>query len=236
MQFGLVDGASIVKGPEMVCEMSRHSYTLPDLETDQCDAFLRCEKGLITQEICEDGLVYHMSDNLCDMPQRVDCSGRSRLQPPKGFYSFPKWKLFLWFLKIENLNINYIIGSGNCPRLNGLYPHSEFCDQYYFCRIGIPLLITCPTGLVYDLKAGVCQYPDEALRDGCMPEEVLGFKCPANFTNNPSLPFGDHVRYAKPDDCRYFFKCLKNGYPRLGGCEVGVRKIIFLSLYNFWTN
>lgn len=108
LKFCLVDGASIVKGPEMVCEMSRHPYTLPDLETDQCDAFLRCEKGLITQELCEDGLVYHMSDNLCDMPQRVDCSGRSRLQPPKGFYSFPKRKLSLIFLKFTNLNIKYI--------------------------------------------------------------------------------------------------------------------------------
>lgn len=60
------------------------------------------------------------------MPQRVNCAGRERLQPPKG--------------------------SGNCPRLNGLYPHTEFCDQYYYCRMGIPLLITCPAGLVYDTK------------------------------------------------------------------------------------
>lgn len=61
------------------------------------------------------------------MPQRVNCTGRDRLQPPKG--------------------------SGNCPRLNGLYAHMEFCDQYYYCRMGIPLLITCPAGLVYDVKA-----------------------------------------------------------------------------------
>ena len=177
------------------CEMSRHPYTLPDTETDQCDAYLRCEAGRLSRELCDDGLVYHLRDNLCDMPQRVDCTGRSRLQPPKG--------------------------SGNCPRLNGIYPHAEFCDQYYFCRLGIPLLVTCPTGLVYDTKAAVCEFPDEAQRPGCMPNDVLGFTCPP-LPSSSSLPFGDHARYAKPDDCRYFFRCLKNGYPRLGGCEMGM--------------
>ena len=35
------------------------------------------------------------------------------------------------------------------------------------------------------------------------------------------MMFGDHLRFAKTDDCRYFYKCLKNGYPRLAGCELG---------------
>ena len=53
-----------------------------------------------------------------------------------------------------------------------------------------------------------------------MPEEVLGFICPP-ITNSTELTFGDHLRFPKQNDCRYFFKCLKNGYPRLGGCEQG---------------
>lgn len=66
------------------CEMSRHAYNVPDTKTDQCDAYLVCEQGRLRRELCEDGLVYHPRDNLCDMPQRVDCTGRERLQPPKG--------------------------------------------------------------------------------------------------------------------------------------------------------
>lgn len=69
-------------------------------------------------------------------------------------------------------------------------------------------------------QSGVCEFPDEAQRPGCMPEEVLGFTCPL-ITNTTQLTFGDHLRFPKKDDCRYFFKCLKNGYPRLGGCEQG---------------
>lgn len=108
------------------CEMSRNPYTIADFSSGQCDAYIRCERGETNFELCDDGFVYHPRDNLCDMPHRVNCTGREKLQSPKG--------------------------SGKCPRLNGLYAHSEFCDQYYYCRIGIPLLITCPTGLVYDVK------------------------------------------------------------------------------------
>ena len=118
----MTDGASFDKGNE--CEVSRVPYTMADPE--QCDAYFRCENGFLTSELCDDGLIYHDKDNLCDMPMRVDCGTRERMQPPRG--------------------------SGNCPRLNGLFQHSEFCDQYYFCRIGVPLLVTCPVGLVYDLK------------------------------------------------------------------------------------
>ena len=114
--------------------MSRHPYTMADIASGQCDAFIRCDHGDMTRELCDDGLVYHTRDNLCDMPQRVDCTGRERLQPPKG--------------------------SGNCPRLNGLYAHTEFCDQYYYCRIGLPLLITCPAGLVYDVKVIIDIFED----------------------------------------------------------------------------
>ena len=70
------------------------------------------------------------------------------------------------------------------------------------------------------MQAAVCEFPDLALRPGCMPEEVLGFVCPP-VINATDLVFGDHLRYAKEDDCRFFFKCMKNGFPRLGGCEMG---------------
>lgn len=71
------------------------------------------------------------------------------------------------------------------------------------------------------MQSGVCEFPDVALRPGCMPAEVLGFTCP-HAANATELTFGDHSRHPKPDDCRYFYKCLKNGHPRLGGCEVGL--------------
>lgn len=108
------------------CEKSRRPYTIPDLESGQCDMYIECERGQATSKLCEDGLVYHVTDNICDMPQRVDCRGRERLQPARGH--------------------------GNCPRLNGIFPSTEYCDQYYFCRAGIPLMVTCAAGLVYDVK------------------------------------------------------------------------------------
>ena len=64
----------------------------------------------------------------------------------------------------------------------------------------------------------MCEYPDVALREGCMPEDVLGFQCPLT-SNTTEQEYNDQLRFPKEDDCRYFFRCLKNGYPRLGGCE-----------------
>ena len=59
----------------------------------------------------------------------------------------------------------------------------------------------------------MCEFPDVALRAGCMPEEVLGFRCPAP-ANVSDLAFGDHARYPKADDCRFFFKVLLSAITR----------------------
>lgn len=121
-------GLSLADGES--CEKSRVTYTLAHEE--QCDAYFRCEKGVLSEQLCDDGLVYHETDQRCDMPLRVDCSTRPLLQPAQG--------------------------SGNCPRLNGLYHHPEFCDQYFYCHAGLPTLITCPVGLIYDVKVGAICY------------------------------------------------------------------------------
>lgn len=113
------------------CEKHSRPYKMADFESGQCDAYILCERGETIRKLCDDGYAYHILDNACDLPHRVKCTGRERLQPPQG--------------------------SGHCPRLNGLYPSTEYCDQYYYCRAGIPLLITCATGLVYDIKVIVCQ-------------------------------------------------------------------------------
>jgi hypothetical protein len=118
----VVGGAALKHGQP--CERSRIAYTLP--HDEQCDAYFRCEDGVLSEELCDDGFVYHETDRICDMPQRVNCEGRTILQPAKG--------------------------RGSCPRLNGFFSHPEYCDQYYYCSAGMASLITCPVGLVYDTK------------------------------------------------------------------------------------
>lgn len=41
------------------------------------------------------------------------------------------------------------------------------CGQFYFCVDGKFNMITCPSGLVYNEKTGICTWPDEAKKKGC---------------------------------------------------------------------
>ena len=61
---------------------------------------------------------------------------------------------------------------------------------------------------MYSFQNGICEFPDVAERPDCSPEEILRFKCPTTVSER-LLP--------KEDDCRFFFRCLPNGHPRLAG-------------------
>lgn len=57
----------------------------------------------------------------------------------------------------------------HCPRQNGYFAHedSTVCGQFYFCVDGKYNMITCPSGLVYNERTGICTWPDEAKKSGC---------------------------------------------------------------------
>lgn len=68
--------------------------------------------------------------------------------------------------------------STNCPRKNGYFAHEDknICDKFYYCVDGQFNMITCPNGLVYNDKAGICSWPDEAKKSGCSSQGKCEFK------------------------------------------------------------
>lgn len=60
----------------------------------------------------------------------------------------------------------------HCPRKHGYFGHEEsrICDKFYYCVDGMFNMITCPNGLVYNDKVGICSWPDEAKKKGCSSE------------------------------------------------------------------
>lgn len=62
--------------------------------------------------------------------------------------------------------------SANCPRENGYFAHKDanVCDKFYYCVNGMFNMITCPAGLVFNSKTGICTWPDEAHKKGCSSE------------------------------------------------------------------
>ncbi|GBP70462.1 Protein obstructor-E [Eumeta japonica] len=165
-------------------------------DAEQCDKYYQCRDGEITEKLCPDGMVfndYNPDDEKCDLPINIDCSQRPKLQTP--------------------------ISSLHCPRLHGYFAHEDpkECGKFYFCVDGKFNMITCPSGLVYNEKTGICTWPDEAKKKGCGASEVFDFDCPpVNET------FGlTHPRYADPADCQYFYVCINGNTPRRSGCKLG---------------
>ncbi|XP_065568459.1 protein obstructor-E-like [Artemia franciscana] len=171
------------------CEPSKFPYKVAD--SSQCDKYIKCHNQQATEELCEDGYVFEESIQNCDLPFKVDCTSRPTLQPPRAV--------------------------GNCSRLNGIFPSNK-CDEYLYCQNGEEKNIKCDLGLVFDPKQGVCEFPDIARRPGCQSEDILNFRCPIK-PEDEEYRFDDHERHPHPKDCRYYFKCMRNGMPRLGGCK-----------------
>ncbi|XP_017480134.1 PREDICTED: uncharacterized protein LOC108369524, partial [Rhagoletis zephyria] len=166
----------------------------PDLE--QCDKYHACFEGKSTERLCADGMVfndYSPLEEKCDLPYNIDCSKRSKLQTPQP--------------------------SQHCPRKNGYFGHEEdgVCDKFYYCVDGQFNMITCPAGLVFNPKTGICTWPDEVGIKGCKSQDIFEFKCPKV---NESVAV-THPRYADPDECQFFYVCVNGDVPRRNGCKLG---------------
>lgn len=73
------------------------------------------------------------------------------------------------------------------------------CGQFYFCVDGKFNMITCPSGLVYNEKTGICTWPDEAKKKGCSSQGkscfIRGFFHGANNNKEPSpISHGQRMR------------------------------------------
>jgi hypothetical protein len=68
----------------------------------------------------------------------------------------------------------------HCRRKNGYFAHEEAhtCDKFYYCVDGKFNMISCPDGLVYNERTGICTWPDEAKKKGCSSEgeALLSFR------------------------------------------------------------
>ncbi|PNF21873.1 Protein obstructor-E [Cryptotermes secundus] len=162
----------------------------------QCDKYYECIDGVITEKLCADGMVFNDFSPMhekCDLPFNIDCSQRPELQEPQP--------------------------SLHCPRKNGYFAHEEphTCDKFYYCVDGKFNMISCPDGLVYNERTGICTWPDEAKKKGCSSEDVFKFSCPKVATTEAQ----QHPRYADPEDCQYFYVCINGEVPRRNGCKMG---------------
>lgn len=57
----------------------------------------------------------------------------------------------------------------HCPRRHGYFAHEDekICDTFFYCVDGKFNMITCPAGLVFNSKTGICTWADEAKKKNC---------------------------------------------------------------------
>jgi hypothetical protein len=60
--------------------------------------------------------------------------------------------------------------SDGCPRANGYFRHSDpqVCDKFFNCVDGVPNILPCPPGLIYDDSRSTCAWPAESRRTDCV--------------------------------------------------------------------
>ncbi|XP_046648669.1 uncharacterized protein LOC124338619 [Daphnia pulicaria] len=191
---GCIAGAAL---PTPRCELSLRPYMIEDDEF--CDKYYVCLNGTATEEFCDDGLVFDITKDKCELPHAVQCGDRKKQQNPRP--------------------------TSNCPRRNGMFPVKGSCDKFYHCTDGQHTLIACPPGVIFEPLVGACVHADQTNRPNCSASQVLNFMCPnigSGANPSASLRFGDHDRLAHPTSCRHFYMCLLTGMPRLGGCTYGL--------------
>jgi len=177
----------------VVCNPTPEGYVVPD--HSQCDRYIECSpEGDTRIRLCPDGLGLDVDTGKCDYLYKVDCGDRKLLQVSKH--------------------------NGLCLRENGHFPlpAEVSCTDYLDCRDGEQYLQSCGAGAVFDPSLG-CVHPDQTQRPGCTAQDQYKVQCP-RLARGSTLRFGDHDRIPHPGGkCGLFYACLRNGQPRLLGCE-----------------
>ena len=165
---------------------------------------IQCANGTLTFETCENGLLFDIAKalagavhNHCSYNWATDCGER-----------------------IPDLTA--IQSAAGCPYQFGEYPIApDVCEPSYVkCAFGTPQQIPCQSGLVYDHRNHVCNWPDQLVKEiGCNPSALLGgFECPHESQLTPlEARFFPFPRFPVQGRRELYIICV-NGLPRLQSC------------------
>lgn len=187
---------------ELSCPEPEGLQVYPD--PTSCNKFYKCANGTLTQEICENGLLFDTGKalagavyNHCSYNWNTNCGEREADNTP-------------------------IQSAAGCPYQFGEYPVApDVCEPSYVkCAFGTPTQIPCESGLVYDPDVHTCNWPDQLVEKlGCDPTGLLGgFVCPDQSQLTPlELRFFPFPRFPVQGRDELYIICV-DGLPRLQSC------------------
>lgn len=139
--------------------------------------------GVAEARLCPDGMVfndYSSDQEKCDLPYNIDCTKKTLLRKFRIQESIECFSVSYRCVCIYIPGTETPIPSQHCPRQNGYFAHHDvsICDTFYYCVGGMFNMITCPAGLVFSAKTGICTWPDQAGKTGCSSRGNLFFYIP----------------------------------------------------------
>jgi len=92
-----------------------------------------------------------------------------------------------------------------CPKPDGLFPDTSFCDRYYDCFDGIAEVRVCPDGLVFDPLSRKREPCDHYFNVDC--EDRLQLQEPQG-TNDLCPRLNGFYAHPEPTVCNVFYACV----------------------------
>lgn len=147
-----------------------------------CSKFLICDNEVYVDMDCPARLHFNPVKKICDWPAMAGCRGNTIAhQDPE----------------IKENNIEAVLGqrcrlseNRNTPKV-AAYPGS--CQQFLICA-SVWTLMNCPTGLLFSIETGHCEFPEHA-------------KCCPTCLSNTQKCSKHGTRLSNPTDCRKFYFC-----------------------------
>ncbi|XP_022901762.1 peritrophin-1-like [Onthophagus taurus] len=175
-----------------VCPETNGAFAAYLRHETNCNQFYECNWGQKVLFNCPAGLYFNTKLNVCDYPDNVECIKDE---------------------EIPDIDEPEVIES-TCPETNGplaaYLPHETDCSQFYECDWGNKILMSCPSGLYFNPKLNVCDYPVNVecglkqqpdVEDPEVEEpEVEELNCPE--TNGILSEYLPHEKY-----CTLYYQC-----------------------------
>ncbi|CAD0202237.1 unnamed protein product [Chrysodeixis includens] len=129
-----------------------------------CNQFYKCTRGQPVVQICAPSLMYDITTERCDWATNVDCKGRfvpesdinvnKRDTKDDNKSSFESEEL-----ESGNQDPDQALRICSSAGSDGELVSHENCNQFYKCFNGVPVVMFCPDGLLFNAAKAYCDWP-----------------------------------------------------------------------------
>ncbi|KAF9422502.1 hypothetical protein HW555_001900 [Spodoptera exigua] len=125
---------------------------------EKCNHYYKCQKNIPVDFDCPDNLNFDINKKMCDWPQNVDCGERITSDSESDAESYnPQAEFGQHGHQNEPVNVRAICSAEGSD--DTLIAH-EYCNQFYKCRAGQAITLTCPGKLFYNPTKEFCDWPN----------------------------------------------------------------------------